>query len=487
MSRSQRIPLTVGRLGWVPLHRCSQHHWADRHLCSRQTALAALAFLCLASLPPIRRLSHEFFYMAHIVAAILMLAACYDHFDGLLGSWSYLHAAVVLLGVAFVHRLAAIAYISRFFTRPETATIELGGDGAIVVRISIRNAEMKWSAGQHVFVRFLTLQPWQTHPFTIASLDASTTALSSTNLIKREMKFIIRPHAGLTARLADLAASSSPSSSLSLRVLLDGPYGPATPLSTVLAGSRTALLVAGGTGISFVLPLLRALVEGTNEIHAVRHIKLVWAVRSAACVEWVREDLERVIGLVGKDKAGGQGRGWAGVETLEVDVSVTRAESSGLAGGKSSSSAELGENQDVTPLTASLGVQTGRPDIANAVDMVTRTTRDRLAVVGAFSLLVASPSPFLTYGFGANSVRTVVAPPRHSQRGCACPARHRPPRLGQERIGRGGAQRGERDCVLGGEVRPLSRSLSTSFFIPFSSPLVINALQRHSVRCQTCT
>lgn len=326
-----------------------------------------------------------------------MLAACYDHFDGLLGSWSYLHAAVVLLGVAFVHRLAAIAHISRLLTRPETAIVELGGDGAIIVRMSIRNAEMKWSAGQHAFVRFLTLQPWQTHPFTIASLDASTNPLSSVNLIKREMKFIIRPHAGLTARLADLAASSSSSSSHSLRVLLDGPYGAATPLSTVLAGSTTALLVAGGTGISFVLPLLRALVEGTNEIHVVRHVKLVWAVRSAACVEWVREDLERVIGLVGKDKASG---GWAGVETLEVDVFVTRSESSGLAGSKSSSSVQLGGNQDVTPSTASLGVQTGRPDIAKAVDMATRTSRDRLAVVGAFSLLVALPSAFLTHVFG---------------------------------------------------------------------------------------
>ncbi|CDR36322.1 hypothetical protein NBRC10512_003915 [Rhodotorula toruloides] len=353
---------------------------------SAWTALASLAFLCLASLPPIRRLSHELFYPAHIVAAILMLAACYDHFEGLLGSWSYLYAAVVLLGFAFVHRFAAVAFVSRFFTRPETAVVEMGGDNVLVVKVDVRNAEMKWSAGQHVFVRFLTLHPWSTHPFTIASLDASTTSFFPSDPLKRQMKFLIRPHSGLTARLAHLATSSS--SPLSVPVLLDGPYGPSSPLSTILSGSNSALLVAGGTGISFVLPLLSALVEGT-EVHAVRSVKLVWAVRNAECVEWVRQGLERVVGLVKdeKEKRGKAGGGWMGVEKLEVDIFVTRSETLVLGGSKASSSEDLGGVQEVA--SPPLVLQSGRPDIAKTVDTATRTSQDRLAVVacGPFSLL----------------------------------------------------------------------------------------------------
>ncbi|BGP29757.1 hypothetical protein JCM10296v2_001502 [Rhodotorula toruloides] len=354
---------------------------------SAWTALASLAFLCLASLPPVRRLSHELFYPAHIVAAILFLASCYDHFEGL-GSWSYLHAAVVLLGVGFVHRFAAVAFVSRFFTRPETAVVEMGGGGALVVKIDVRNTEAKWSAGQHVFVRFLTLQPWSTHPFTIASLDASTTTFAPSDGLKREMKFLIRPHSGLTARLARLATSSP--SPLSLPVLLDGSYGPSSPLSTILSGSTSALLIAGGTGVSFVLPLLLALVEGT-EVHAVKEVRLVWAVRSAECVEWVRAELERVVGLVKheKEKRGEVGGGCMGVEKLDIDIFVTRSETPTLGGSKASSSDDLGGIQEVAVSPSPLVLQSGRPDIAKTVDTATRTSQDRLAVAacGPSSLL----------------------------------------------------------------------------------------------------
>ncbi|GEM09000.1 ferric-chelate reductase [Rhodotorula toruloides] len=361
---------------------------------SAWTALASLAFLCFASLPPVRRLSHEFFYPAHIVAAILMLVACYDHFEGLLGSWSYLHAAVVLLGVAFVHRLAAVAFVSRLFTRPETAVVEMSGDSAIFVTINVSNAEMKWTAAQHVFVRFLTLQPWQTHPFTIASLDASTTLLSSSNLLKNEMKFIIRPRAGLTAHLARLASSAPPNSPLSLPVFLDGPYGPSSPLSNILSGSTSALFVAGGTGISFVLPLIVALVEGTQEVHAVTEVRVVWAVKTTKCVGWARKELEKVVRSVKAENEKGkrEGAGWTGVEKLEVDIFVTRAETPALGDSKTSSSDELGEVQEeATPSSSSpLVLQTGRPDIAETVDAATRTCQKRLAVVacGPSSLLL---------------------------------------------------------------------------------------------------
>lgn len=380
-----------------------------------------------------------------------MLAACYDHFEGLLGSWSYLHAAVVLLGFAFVHRFAAVAFVSRFFTRPETAVVEMGGDNVLVVKVDVRNAEMKWSAGQHVFVRFLTLHPWSTHPFTIASLDASATSFSPSDPLKREMKFLIRPHSGLTARLAHLATSSS--SPLSLPVLLDGPYGPSSPLSTILSGSNSALFIAGGTGISFVLPLLSALVEGT-EVHAVRSVKLVWAVRNAECVEWVRQGLERVVGLVKdeKEKRGKAGGGWMGVEKLEVDIFVTRSETLVLGGSKASSSEDLGGVQEVA--SPPLVLQSGRPDIAKTVDTATRTSQDRLVVVGALS----SPLSVTSAGtdaarLDANSLRPVLAPPRDSQRHRTRTTRHRHPRYREERVGREAGQGRGGDCVLGGEVR----------------------------------
>ncbi|GAA6054893.1 hypothetical protein JCM3770_004271 [Rhodotorula araucariae] len=260
----------------------SQYGW------SAWAALASLFWLCALSLGPVRRLSHEFFYPMHVIAALLFLATCYLHFERLLGSWAYLHAAVVIVGVAFIYRLGTVAFLSRFFTRPDRATPEPLGDGAVAVNIEVKSG-MRWSAGQHVFVRFLTLHPWSTHPFTIASLDPSLTSPVASSS-PRTLRLVLRPHSGLTARLAALTASTAPRA---LPVVLDGPYGPSS-LSDIVHGADEALLLAGGTGFSFIFPLLEALVRHP-ELHVVRAVRVVWAVPNEECLAWFTAEIDRTL------------------------------------------------------------------------------------------------------------------------------------------------------------------------------------------------
>ncbi|GAA5905359.1 hypothetical protein JCM8208_003830 [Rhodotorula glutinis] len=381
----------------------SQYGW------SAWAALASLTWLCVLSLAPVRRLSHEFFYPAHIIAALVFLATCYLHFEALLGSWAYLHASVVIVGVAFLYRIGAVGFFSRGFTRPDVATLEALGDGAVAVEIEVKSG-MRWSAGQHVFVRFLKLHPWSTHPFTIASLDpASLLAVADTS--RRTMRLVLRPHSGLTARLAALARTHP---SRAHPVLLDGPYGPSS-LAPIVHGADSVLLVAGGTGMSFVAPVLAALVGvgGSNELHVVQSVRVVWAVPSEECLGWFATELEGALKAFGRARSAegekdGEGESLDGVgrtksasssrvalvgptlRTVRVELYVTRAELS--------SSASSGEAKGIAPSSALDKLEhvsvlrDSRPDVGRIVDEAIKDTSGRLAVVtcGPPSLLAAA-------------------------------------------------------------------------------------------------
>ncbi|GAA6040606.1 hypothetical protein JCM8097_008065 [Rhodosporidiobolus ruineniae] len=285
-------------------------------------ALISLAWLCIMSLGPVRRLSHEFFYSLHMVGNLLFIVMMYYHCDNLLASWSYMHATVVVLGVALLYRFAVVAYRSGGLFRPRKATVEVIEDGALRISVDVGDGHGRgadWQAGEHVFIRFLrpSLFPWQTHPFTIANLPAhsvffTSSPSSSDDLEKQDsapaalppssssstMTFILRPYSGLTRRLFQLASSCSST----VPVLLDGPYSshstsgsPAALLS--LSAADRALLICGGTGLSFALPMLLAALAGTCTTAPSARMQVVevhWAARHESCFDWYREVFEQV-------------------------------------------------------------------------------------------------------------------------------------------------------------------------------------------------
>lgn len=117
------------------------------------------------------------------------------------------------------------------------------------IRISIPT-KTTWRAGQHYFLRFVSLHAWASHPFTACSLPtkAHYYEAASSSLV-----FYIRPQGGLTARLASYAAAHPNSK---MRIMLDGPYGGIE--MTKLDASHRTLVLAGGSGAGWVLPLIEA-------------------------------------------------------------------------------------------------------------------------------------------------------------------------------------------------------------------------------------
>ncbi|KAI9740304.1 MAG: hypothetical protein M1834_004882 [Cirrosporium novae-zelandiae] len=113
-------------------------------------------------------------------------------------------------------------------------------------------AEFSWAPGQHIFIRFITLgiHSLTSHPFTICSLPRS-----SPQTLNSELVFYIKTRSGLTSRLGHLALKQP---NISIQVLLDGPYG---GMDTTLSKFDKALIIAGGSGAGFTLPLIEDLLR----------------------------------------------------------------------------------------------------------------------------------------------------------------------------------------------------------------------------------
>lgn len=259
--------------------------------------VVATLFACVmtvVSTSYFRSLSYEIFLVSHIVMAILVIVGSWYHvverFAVLDGYTMWLWTASA---VWFFDRLVRVLRMAKIGGRRATVT-EIG-DG--YVRVDIPDVRWGSAPGQKAYVYFPSLnplRPWENHPFSpvpFASLQLSSpTALDhelagdngqkladpekvppSTSLVafKQEngssnavgVSFFIRKAKGMTRLLQ---------SQENLFTLLEGPY-PNTHSSSILNCDRV-LLIAGGIGITGVLPWVKA--------H--HNVRLAWTVKESA-------------------------------------------------------------------------------------------------------------------------------------------------------------------------------------------------------------
>lgn len=143
------------------------------------------------------------------------------------------------------------------------------------VRLRLRRPpHFHWSPGQAAYLIMpgVSTIPFEAHPFTISSVDASdeetreritpTTekkeALAETGPYWKELVFFINVHGGFTRKLRDVAEKGGKA-----KVFVDGPYGKSPDLSEY----DTSVLIAGGSGVTFTLPLF---LDGVKYVHTSR-------------------------------------------------------------------------------------------------------------------------------------------------------------------------------------------------------------------------
>lgn len=318
-----------------------------------------LVFIAVFSIPWIRRCAYELFVHSHILAAIAYLAAMFWHVGKELDSPSYLWATV---GVW------AFSILARFLTKLKSnnlngaeARIEEVDEG--MLKMSIKTKEVSWKPGQHVFLRFPELSLLDNHPFTIASsFNGTYLEDSNGNTTAELMKFLIRPYDGVTRKLAKHAGTST-------KAYIDGPYGSHEKLADRY---ENVILVAGGSGISAMLPHLSYLARKLGKRSCVtKKVTLIWAVKTAGALKWIEEDLEEILEMAPEG-------------SVHIEYFVTCEKSSG----------QLDEKEEESSIGLKKGVEAhtrrhnlgkgkfGRPDFAS---MIPEILLERSCILGRFT------------------------------------------------------------------------------------------------------
>ncbi|KAJ8111209.1 hypothetical protein ONZ43_g5675 [Nemania bipapillata] len=195
-----------------------------------------------------------------------------------------LDRGVRLLRIALIHYQYLSDGSMGFRTAPASLTHFQDTEYGDVVRMDFTQPHEPWKIGEHFYLCFAESSIWQSHPFTPLNLPQTCNG-SVTH------SYIFRAKKGETKKVTDLALKKlAQSPNATTPVILTGPYGEST--TQTLMPEDNVLCVAGGTGITYVLPVLLDLVQKTAVRE--RKIQLIWAIRRKADMCWVEQEIMAV-------------------------------------------------------------------------------------------------------------------------------------------------------------------------------------------------
>ncbi|KAF4629129.1 hypothetical protein G7Y89_g9018 [Cudoniella acicularis] len=265
---------------------------------------SVLAWLVLSSVAPIRGLSYEVFVVQHVMSWLGFVVALYFHLPDEnriwiwipLGFWAFDR---LLRALFLVYNNLSVLHKNSTGFLACKATFELLDESH--TRITIPNPPITWKAGQHLFLACYVVAPLSAHPFTISSLPEDG-----------KLEFVVRAKKGATKRFFKYAEKTYPSlpapgsrQSAGRSVLIDGPYSRIRPLRQF----DSLVLLAGSTGVTFTMPLMREVVQqwmGTSTQSrklglepaagaVTRHIRFIWVVKRKSSINWFASQLDSVV------------------------------------------------------------------------------------------------------------------------------------------------------------------------------------------------
>ncbi|KAJ5642876.1 uncharacterized protein N7484_005383 [Penicillium longicatenatum] len=247
-------------------------------------AMFLLLLLFVLSTPwGIRFTGYETFRKLHYVLAMVYIGACWGHWKQLkcfllpsLIFW-FLDRGARLVRTAILHHRpdhpgifalqAAEAAMTRFPDQEH-------GD---VIRLDLENEQDPWAIGQHYYLCFTQCSIWQSHPFT--PLNAPIVEKG-----KVRHSYLLRAKSGETKKVALLAAKGNSATP----IIFTGAYG--DDITKGLSLKTNIICIAGGTGITYVLPVLLELAR--QPLSPGRKIELIWAIRHTSDTAWISSELD---------------------------------------------------------------------------------------------------------------------------------------------------------------------------------------------------
>lgn len=307
-----------------------------------------MLWLCLSSLGVFRRMSYEFFVVQHIISATLFLAFSFVHFCDLIQAYLWLWATLGIWLLSIAVRSLMVLMSSNFFCGPRATVrvltqagkgLDLDQDRPVeFLRLSFVTP-LRWHAGQHVYVRFPGVYPWQAHPFTCMSIPSASPHLPNNlvllacveNGITRQLYDRTAGHGNehvsndekvSETNVATMSTQESRSEDTAgtsvdyipekhifqsagvpfdqdtreITAYLDGPYSHSYGLGIY----EHAVLISGGSGITFCLPQVTELLHRSLSGHPIltKTVRLIWMVRSFDLLRWIQPEIQQLDDLI---------------------------------------------------------------------------------------------------------------------------------------------------------------------------------------------
>ncbi|KAL7951513.1 hypothetical protein V8C42DRAFT_9423 [Trichoderma barbatum] len=254
--------------------------------------LAALSFdgLLATALARVRQYSYRLFFITHLGVALLAPVLLFFHAHS---ARFYAAESVIVLLVDIGYRKLGITHTaSTFETVPGTNLIKISAPMPAHKIEEFRNRP-----GSHIY---LSLPPSGRtskypasksylfdllfNPFTVASASQDSQTIT---LVARKRA---GPMTNILSQFAtpSTSSSSNPDGDNKITLAIEGPHGAIGKHFQHLLtwGASRTLLIAGGVGATFALPLYQALQRELPSAHA----QFIWAIRSAADATWAMAD-----------------------------------------------------------------------------------------------------------------------------------------------------------------------------------------------------
>ncbi|KAL9016334.1 MAG: hypothetical protein Q9185_006317 [Variospora sp. 1 TL-2023] len=233
-------------------------------------AITSLLILGTTALARIRRKNYLLFFTVHVALSISLLPILYFHVS---------HLRPYILESAIIYALLILQRnVSQTSTPSATLAPVPGTKNLVSISIPLPPAlrTRTFHPGQHIYLSLPASHPHgnklRLNPFTVANLPAKD----------KHIHLVLRALDGTTSLLAGLASSQTPPAQQTL--LIEGPYGAAANFPSLASFSKI-LLVAGGVGATFTLPVYRHLLDRGGD-NAASRVKFIWAVKSLADARW---------------------------------------------------------------------------------------------------------------------------------------------------------------------------------------------------------
>ncbi|KAL4079858.1 ferric reductase NAD binding domain-containing protein [Scleroderma yunnanense] len=349
--------------------------------------IIAFSILFITSVRPIRRKAYELFFYIHFAMVLIMLVCGYYHVK----KFKYITFIWPCFLIWGLDRIIRLCYVTIFSCLPGAtmnATAQLHSEQCVHLHVTCPK-HFHWSPGQSIYLIMpsVSLIPFEAHPFTIASFDSptfnsnSSTTMESKALTegkdqtigsdRKELVFFINVQNGFTLQLKKLAQRKE-----NVKVFIDGPYG----LIPDLRRFDTSVLIAGGTGISYVLPTFLSIIERVqNGKSCCQRLVLIWAVRDES--NWVDKTLSKALHLVPLSLTVSIHIHVTGQHVdIEPGIAQEAPEPEESAKGSSSASAEgMGEKNELLGFP-SVTIEKGRPDLIKILQEEVDSGPKRLSV-----------------------------------------------------------------------------------------------------------